>query len=59
MQAFRLVNEEHDPIEAGSLLTRTSDSSNQKIAEGMYFAIPREDAPEFATKDHGHIYTTY
>lgn len=57
MQLFRLVNKEHDPIEAGSLLTRTSDCSNQKIADGMYFALTREDALKFSTKDHGHTYT--
>jgi hypothetical protein len=30
MVAYRLVNQEHDPIEVGSVLSRTSDHSHQK-----------------------------
>jgi hypothetical protein len=35
MVAYRLVNQEHDPIEVGSVLSRTSDHSHQKIADGI------------------------
>ena len=57
MLVHRLVNQEYDPIEIGSILTRTSDHSKQKIGEGMYFALTREDALEFSKKNHGHKYT--
>jgi hypothetical protein len=57
MQVYRLVNQEHDPIEVGSFLTRTSDHSRQKYAVGIYFALTREDALAFAKQDHGHTYT--
>jgi hypothetical protein len=57
MQVFRLVNDKYDPIEISNVLSRTSDHSNQKIAEGMYFALTREDALEFSRKNHGHAYT--
>lgn len=57
MKAFRLVDETHDPIKEGELLTRTSDHSHQKLADGMYFALSREAALSFATKPHGHRYT--
>jgi hypothetical protein len=57
MLVYRCVNQEHDPVEVGSHLTRTSNYSKQKLAEGMYFAVTREDALTFSRKDHGHTYT--
>ena len=57
MQVFRLVHENHDSIEVGSVLTRTSDHSNQKIAKGIYFAVSYEDALAFSKTNHGHTYT--
>lgn len=57
MQVFRLVNHKYDSIEISRALSRTSDHSNQKIAEGIYFALTREDALDFSKKNHGHVYT--
>jgi hypothetical protein len=56
MTGYRLVNSVHDPIAVGAFLDRGSTKSNQKIAEGMYFAPSREDALIFANKSHGHTY---
>jgi hypothetical protein len=57
MRVYRLVNEEHDSVTAGMRLTRISDYSHQKLGEGMYFALSREDALAFAATQHGHKYT--
>jgi hypothetical protein len=57
MKAFRLVDQRYDPVEVGRYLTRISDFSNKKLGRGMYFALTREDALQFAKKDHGHEYT--
>jgi hypothetical protein len=57
MKAFRLVHSTHDPVAKEAFLTRASNRSHQKIAEGMYFALSREDALVFAKKPHGHIYS--
>ena len=51
MQAFRLVNinKAEDPIEVGAYLTRISDKkSHNKLADGMYFALTKDDAMSFA-----------
>jgi hypothetical protein len=57
MRLFRLVNHQHDPIEVGTILTRTSNHSNQKMGKGMYFATTRDDALRFAKTQHRHVYT--
>jgi hypothetical protein len=57
MKAFRLVNCDHDPITVGAYLERASTHSKQKLCDGMYFSTSREDALEFAKKNHGHKYT--
>jgi hypothetical protein len=57
MNVYRLVNCDHDPITVGATLIRGSDHSRQKLGPGMYFAISREAALEFAKTRHGHTYT--
>jgi hypothetical protein len=57
MKAFRLVSSDYDPITIGAYLERASTHSNQKLCDGMYFSTSREDALEFASKNHGHKYT--
>ena len=57
MQVFRLVNHKYDPIELSRPLSRTSNHSHQKIAEGTYFSLTREDALDFSKTNHGHVYT--
>jgi hypothetical protein len=57
LTVYRLVNHAHDPIEVGTPLVRSSNHSNQKLAEGIYFCMTREDALNFAKVDHGHTYT--
>lgn len=57
LRVFRLVHEDHDPVTVGSQLFRISDHSNQKIAKGMYFALTREDALEYARNVRKHEYS--
>jgi len=57
MKVFRLVHSAHDPVEKGAFLTRTSSHSHQKIADGIYFALSRDEALIFAKKSHGHTYS--
>lgn len=57
MVVFRLVNAEHDPIATGASLTRPSDHSNQKLGSGMYFALDRDSAMQFAGTRHTYDYT--
>ena len=57
MTGYRLVNSAYDPVTVGVFLDRGSTGSNQKIAEGMYFAPSREEALIFARKPHGHTYS--
>lgn len=57
MTVYRLVNSKYDPIQVGARLTRPSNRSNQKFGAGMYFALTREDALNFAKGQHGHKYT--
>lgn len=57
MRLFRLVDLKHDPIVPGQHLTRPSDHSNQKLGEGMYFALSFEDAKGFLHARHKHPYT--
>ena len=57
MRVYRLVNCEYDPITVGTQLTRSSDHSHQKLAEGIYFSVSRDDALQFAGANHGHVYT--
>ncbi len=48
MKLYRLVHETNDPVTPDKILTRSSDHSNQKFGPGMYFAISRESAMQFA-----------
>lgn len=60
MQVFRLINKAHDSIEIGTFLTRGSNASNQKLADGMYFATTRDGASAFAGTrryEYTHILT--
>ena len=57
MKVFRLVHSAHDPVEKGAFLTRASNHSHQKIADGIYFALSRDEALVFAKKPHGHTYS--
>jgi hypothetical protein len=57
MKVFRLVHSAHNPVEKGAFLTRASTNGHQKIADGIYFALSREEALIFAKKPHGHTYS--
>lgn len=57
MKVLRLVHSAHDPVEKGAFLTRASNHSHQKIADGIYFALSRDEALVFAKKPHGHTYS--
>lgn len=47
MIVYRLVDQKHDCITPGQVLTRTSNYSNQKFGDGMYFALDRTSALAF------------
>lgn len=62
LTVYRLVDTEHDPVDAGTSLTRISGYSNQKYGPAMYFAFTREDSLNFAKAqrakgEHGYKYT--
>lgn len=57
MIVYRLVDKAHDNIAPGETLSRTSDKSKQKLGDGVYFALDRGSALDFAHKDHGYTYT--
>lgn len=57
MRVYRLVNFLHDKVEIGRPLARTSSNSNQKLGQGTYFALSKDDALTFASSSHGHVYT--
>lgn len=57
MRVFRLVNSEYDPTKIGEPLSRESDHSNQKLGQGMYFALTEKDACKFAKSPSGYKYT--
>ena len=57
MKVFRLVHSAHDPVKKGAFLTRASTHSHQKIADGIYFALSKDEALIFAKKSHGHTYS--
>ena len=57
MQLYRLVNEKFDPVQVGSRLERSSSNSNQKLGDGMYFAVNRQSALDFAaTRNHPYTH---
>jgi len=54
---FRLVHVDHDPVQVGQKLSRSSDKSNQKLGKGMYFALSRQDALGFAgTRNYAYTH---
>jgi hypothetical protein len=57
MKVYRLVNCDYDPIVVGARLSRSSDHSHQKLGEGIYFSVSRNDALQFARTNHKHVYT--
>lgn len=56
MIVYRLINEKYDTTSPGEFLCRTSDHSNQKLGDGIYFALDHNSAIQFAGT-HNHKYT--